>query len=178
MKTTGLSRVSKEIIIGEIEKEIKKRPAFFVAQQGPLSAAALDKLRVKLRPTNTRYLVVKNSLGRKAFDKTNLAAFGESLTGTCGIAFTSGDVVASSKVLVEFAKENENFRIQKAYFNGETVGAEKIKVLASLPSREILIAKAVGGIQAPLSRFVGALSGTMRKIVSVLDAISKKKAGS
>lgn len=175
MKATGLSRVSKDIIITEIEKELKAKPAFFVAQHGTLSAAALDKLRARLRSTNTRYFVVKNSLGRKALEKADLKPLSEQLNGACGLAFTTGDLAASSKALVDFAKENETFKIQSAYLNGEIVGADQVKVLASLPSKEVLIAKVVGGIQAPISRFVNVLSGTMRKVVTVLDAIAKKK---
>ena len=175
MKVTGFSRVSKEKLIGEIEKELKERKTFFVAQHGTISAPALDRLRVKLRQSDTRYFVIKNSLGKKAFDRSNMKAIGETLTGSCGIAFTSGDIVASSKILVDFAKENETFRIQTASLNGELVGADKVKVLASLPSKEVLIARVLGGMQAPISKFVGVLSGTIRKIVTVLDAVAKKK---
>jgi large subunit ribosomal protein L10 len=176
MKTTGFSRVSKDIVIKELEKELKARPSFFIAQHGTISATALDKLRAKLRQTNTRYFVVKNSLGKKALEKANLKQFSDSLSGSCGIAFTSGDIVASSKALVDFSKENETFKIQNAYFNGEMVGVDKVKVLASLPSKEVLIARVVGGIQTPISRFVGVLSGTLRSVVTALDAIAKKKA--
>lgn len=175
MKATGFSRVSKEKMIGEIEKELKNRKTFFVAQHGSISASAIDRLRARLRLSDTRYLVVKNSLGKKAFDRSNMKEIGEALKGACGIAFTSGDIVASSKALVDFAKENETFKIQSAYLNGELVGADKVKVLASLPSREVLIAKVLGGMQAPISKFVGVLSGTIRKIVTVLDAVAKKK---
>lgn len=176
MKVTGLSRVSKDIIIGELERELKARPTFFVVQHGTLSATSIDKLRAKLRPSKTRYFAIKNSLGKKALERAKLAQFSDHLQGSCGIAFTDGDVVASSKTLVEFAKENEIFKIQSAYLNGEMVGVEQVKTLASLPSREVLIAKVVGGVQAPISRFVGVLSGTVRQIVTVLDAIAKKKA--
>ena len=175
MKSTGFSRVSKEKIIGDIEKEIKARPVFVVAQHGTISAAALDKLRAKLRQSDTRYLVVKNTLGKKAFERCKFQGVGEILNGACGVAFTSGDIVASSKILVDFAKENETFKIQSGYFNGEIVGADKIKTLASLPPKEVLIARVVGGVQAPLAKFVGVLSGTIRKIVTVLDAVAKKK---
>ncbi len=175
MKTTGFSRVSKELIIKEIERELGSRPMFFVAQHGTTPANSLDKLRTRLRSVNSRYLVVKTSLGKRALDKAKLQQLSNYLNGACGFAFSSGDPVQSSKVLVEFAKENESFKIQTAFMNGEVIGLDRIKTLASLPSREVLIARALGGMQAPLSRFVGVLSGTVRKIVTVLDAIAKKK---
>ena len=177
MKATGFSRVSKNLIIDEITREIKSKPVFFVADHSGLSASSLDKLRAKLRAAKARYVVVKNSLGRKAFEKAALGEIGGSLKGSTGIAFTSGDPVVSSKALMEFAKENESFKLQTGFVNGQVIGADQIKVLANLPSREVLIARVVGGIQAPLSRLVGVLAGTMRKAVTVLDAIARKKGG-
>ena len=175
MKVTGFSRVSKNLIIEEIAGELKARPIFFITQHAGLAASSLDKLRARLRPAQCRYVAVKNSLGKKALEKASLTQFSDSFGGSCGITFSSGDPVLSSKILVEFAKENENFKIQTGFMNGQVMGADQIKTLASLPSREVLLARALGGMQAPLSRFVGVLSGTLRKMVTVLDAIAKKK---
>ncbi len=177
MKAAGLNRLSKDSIIREIEKEIKAHPTFFVAQHNAVPAASLDRLRAKLRAADSRYLVVKNSLGKKALERANLAQISGRVDGSCGIVFSSLDPVKSSKILVEFAKENEVFKIQTGFFNGEVISLDQIKALASLPSKEVLIARVVGGIQAPVSRFVNVLSGSVRKIVTVLDAIAKKKQG-
>ena len=177
MKTTGFSRVSKDLIIREIEKELAARSIFFVVQQGSTPANALDKLRAKLRTSNARYLVVKNSLAKKALEKTKLEKFSSHVEGCCGLAFSSGDPVLSSKILTDFAKANEGFKIQSGFINGEALGLDKIKALASLPSREVLLAWVVGGVQAPITRFVNVLSGTVRRVVTVLDAIAKKKQG-
>ena len=175
MKSTGLSRQSKDLIISEVQKEIKARSVFFVTRHGTVSATSLDKLRAKLRQSNARYLVVKNRLGQKAFEKANLKEVAQTFTGACGITFTSGDPVGPCKVLVDFAKQNETFKIQTGYLNGQIVSADEIKSLASLPSREVLLGRVVGGIQAPISGFVQVLAGTLRKMVTVLDAIAKKK---
>ena len=177
MKVTGFSRVSKDSSISEIEKELKSRPTFFVAQHATLSATALDKLRAKLRSVNSRYMVIKNSLGKKALERAKFQGLSDSFNGSCGIVFSSGEPVSPSKILVQFSKENENFKIQKGFVNGEVIGLDQIKVLASLPSKEVLLAKVVGGIQAPISRFVNVLASTVRKVVTVLDAVAKKKAG-
>jgi len=72
VKTTGFSRVSKELIIAEIEKEIKQRPTFFVTRHDQVAADKIDKLRAKLRASKTRYLVVKNTLGQKAFERAKM----------------------------------------------------------------------------------------------------------
>ena len=178
MKATGLSRTSKDMIIKEVEKELKAHPIFFVTQHGTVSATSMDKLRSKLRQSKARYLVVKSSLGQKAFEKANLKEIAGTFSGACGITFTSGDPVAPCKVLVDFAKENEKFKIQTGYLNGQIVNAEQIKALASLPSREVLLARVAAGIQAPISGFVQVLAGTLRKMVTVLDAIAKQKGNS
>ena len=178
MKVTGLSRVSKELIVAEIEKELKKSPTFFVARHDAVAAEKLDKLRAKLRASQTRYLVVKNSLGLKAFERAKMKDILSYIQGACGLAFTGGDPVQPSKTLMEFAKENENFKVQAGYLNGQIVGADRIKVLAMLPSREVMLARVVGGIQAPIAGFVSVLAGALRKVVTALDAIAKKKAGS
>ena len=175
MKSTGLSRVSKDLIIGEVEKEIKSRPAFFITQHGTISATAMDKLRAKLRSSKSKYVTVKNRLGKKAFENAKMPALSETMTGACGITFTDGDVALSSKTLMDFARENEGFKIKAGYLNGQVMTGEQVKTLASLPSREVLIARVVGGMQAPISGFVGVLAGTLRKIVTVLDAVAKKK---
>ena len=175
MKTTGLSRISKEIIIAEIEKKLKTKKPFFITQYGTISATALDALRAKLRASKTNYFVVKGSLGRKAFEKANMKEMGDQIDGACGLAFSEGDIVASSKTLVDFAKANEVFQIKGAWFDGKAVSVEQVKTLASLPSREVLIARTVRGIGAPLSRLATVLQGTMRGVVNVLDAIAKKK---
>ena len=149
MKTTGFSRVSKESIISEIERELKKRTTFFVMRHDAVPAAKMDKLRAKLRTVQSRYFVVKNTLGQKAFERAKMKDVSEHIQGACGIAFSGGDPVLSSKALMEFAKENESFKVQAGYLNGQLVGAEQVKVLAMLPSREVMLARVVGGIQAP-----------------------------
>ena len=175
MKATGLSRVAKDLTIRRIEQEIKAKPNLFVSRVTSVPASNVDKLRRKLQASGSSYMIVKNSLCRRALVSTHMEALTDSFQGMCGIAFTAGDPVASSKVLMDFAKENEAFKVQGALVNGQFLGADQIKVLASLPAKEVLIARVVGGIQTPLSRFVGVLSGTVRQVLNVLDAIAKKK---
>ncbi len=176
MKVTGLSRVAKDSIIRAIVTELKNKPDFFIAQHGTLSAPSVDKLRAKLRNAQCNYFAVKNSLGKKALDQVKLSQLSDCFTGSSGIVFSSGDPAASSKVLMDFAKENEVFKIQKAFIQGQVLGLEQVKVLANLPSREVLIARIMGGVQAPMSRMAGTVSGVFRKMVTALDAIAKKKA--
>ena len=177
MKTTGLSRVSKDLIIKEIEKELKSKPAFFITQHGTVSGNAMDKLRAKLRKTDSRYLAFKGSLGRKALEKCDLKQVSENMTGACGIAFTSGDIVQSSKTLVDFAKENEGFKIQTGYMDGQVMSLDQIKTLANLPSRTVLLGQLAGVLQAPIRNLAVVLNASIRSLAIVLNAVSKQKEG-
>ncbi|OGW80805.1 MAG: 50S ribosomal protein L10 [Omnitrophica bacterium RIFCSPHIGHO2_02_FULL_51_18] len=175
MKATGFSRVSKNLIIAEVEKELKDRKIFFVVQHGRTPASSMDKLRAKLRASRSRYVAIKQSLGKIALEKALMKTLSERLKGTCGFVFAGGDPAPPSKTLVDFARENQEFKIEAGFMNGSVLTADQIKVLASLPPREVLLARVLGGMQAPVSKFVGVLSGTVRKIVTVIDAIAKKK---
>jgi len=175
MKETGLSRTSKNLIIRDIEKKLADKPTFVVAQYGRVPASGIDKLRAKLRKADASFMVVKKSLGSIVLKKAGQKELTEKLEGNCGIAFSGNDPVIFSKILMEFQKENETFKVQAGLVNGQVLGADQIKVLASLPPREELIARAVGCIRAPLSRLMNVLVGTNRKFVTVLDAIAKKK---
>ena len=175
MKETGFSRVSKNLIIKQIEKELEARPAFFITQHTSVPAASLDKLRTKLRVANSRYLVVKNSLGRKALKKEKFSTLSEQMTGACGIAFSSGDAVLSSKILIDFAKENEGFKVQSGFIDGAVIAADQVKTLASLPSREALLGQVAGVLQAPIRKLAVVLSASIRSLAVVLNAVSKKK---
>ena len=178
MKLTGYSRLSKDLVIKEIKQALEKQPSFFVADHSNLSASLLDKLRAKLRKENSRYVAVKNSLGRRVLEGADLKDLTSHMNGKCGLVFVDKDPVSSSKVLVDFAKENETFKVQAGYVNGQVVSLAQIKELASLPSKQVLLSKMLGGMQAPISGFVGVLSGTLRKLVTALDAVAKKKSGS
>lgn len=178
MKSSGYSRVSKDLIIKQVEKDLKTSSVFFVTQHATVPAIKMDKLRAKLRQSKARYVVVKNRLGKKAFERTNLGGFSTNFTGACGITFADGDPVAPSKTLVEFAKENEAFKIQAGYLNGQAMTGDQVKALASLPSREVLLSKVAGSMKSPITGLVQVLSGTLRKLVTVVDAIAKKKGNS
>ena len=175
MKETGFSRVSKNLIIEQIEKELKVSPTFFITQHTSVPAVSLDKLRAKLRTTSSRYVVVKNSLGRRALQKDKFSNLAELMTGACGIAFSSGDPVLSSKILMDFAKQNEGFKVQSGFIDGAVIGADQVKTLASLPTREALLGQVASVLQAPIRGLAVVLNASIRSLAVVLNAVSQKK---
>lgn len=140
-----------------------------------VDVAGLTLLRSKLRAEGARYVVAKRTLAERVLSDKQPAALATLLAGSTGIAFATAEPVAVAKVLVEFRREYENFKIKGAFLGGEFIDAEGVKALAQTPPREVLLAKLLGAMQAPPARFVNVLAGTLRKLLLVLTAIAEKK---
>ena len=126
------------------------------------------------------YHVVKNTMVRIAANEIGLEGLDPVLNGTTALAVSADDAVAPAKVIYEFIKENklentEVLTIKAGLVEGKVINVEEVKALASLPSREVLIAKVLGSMQAPISGVVNVLQGTIRNAVYVLDAIRAQK---
>ena len=97
------------------------------------------------------------------------------LEGTTALATSEEDYVAAAKILCEYAEKNKNFEIKSGYVDGGVLGVDEIKDLAKLPSKEVLVAKALGGLNAPITGFVTVLNGNIRGLACVLNAIAEQK---
>jgi len=150
--------------------------AVFVGFTG-LTVADVTKLRRKFLAANVEYNVVKNTLTRIAAQEAGLEGISEFLEGPTALAFSAEDPVAPAKVLKEFIKETKTqaLQIKVGVVEGKVIDAAGVEELASLPSREELIAKLLGSMQAPISGTVNVLQGTIRNMVYVLDAIREQK---
>jgi len=139
-----------------------------------LNVAKMTELRKKLKEEEVEYKVVKNNLARIAIEDYdyNLDDF---LEGPIAIAFSYEDPVAPAKILVDFAKDNKELEIKVGVVEGKVAGKEVILELAKMPSREQLLASAVGAIQSPLYGIVGVLQGTLRDFVYTLQAVQNQK---
>jgi len=157
-----------------IEKMQNASAGVLVDYKG-ISVADDTKLRRELRSAGVEYAVIKNTMLRFAFDALNMKELDEHLNGTSALAISS-DPVAAAKILSEFAKKNDKIKIKAGFVEGKALTAAEVGELAKLPSREVLIAKVLGGFNAPISGFVGVLSATMRGLVVALQAIADKKA--
>jgi large subunit ribosomal protein L10 len=120
--------------------------------------------------------VVKKTLLKKAFSELQYPGSElENLKGNVSIATSSQDEVAPAKALDAFIKDNEMVSFVGGILEQQWIGADKVKALAKLPSRDQLIAQTVGTIKAPLSGFVNVLAGNLRGLVNVLKAVGEKK---
>jgi len=174
----GYGKLCKEKMINEILTDLKERPNFFITNYMGSSVSDLEDVRKSLRASSSTFYVVKNSMLKVVLDQLKLEDLKNLVDGGVGVSLSGGDVIATSKVLVNFAKTHEKFKIKGAMIDGKLVTTDKIKELASLPSREVLLAQIVGGIKSPITGFVMVLGGLIRKFVYVVDAVrsSKEKA--
>lgn len=140
-----------------------------------LTVAQDTELRRKMREAGVHYNVVKNTLLRIAAEQAGIEGLEPSLEKNTAIAVSPEDPVAVAKIVCEFAKENKELKVKVGVLDGKVIGADEIKALASLPPKEVLIAKMLGSMNAPISGFVNVLQGTIRNVVYALEAVRKQK---
>jgi len=170
-----LSRKCKEKMVEEIVEAVRQHPDFVITQYMGTPVSGLDELRRALKRSAGRYLVVKNSLLKVAFERLELTGECAKIDGGMGIGLSGEDIVATCKALATFAKEHKSFTITGAIIDGKSVTQEKVASLALLPSRPVLLTQIVTGIQSPISGFVNLLGGVLRQFVCVVDAIKTNK---
>ncbi len=173
MSASKEARVELSKVIKEKIQEAKS--VVFVKFNG-LTVAEDTELRREFRKNNVEYKVYKNTLIRYAFHELGITDFDDDLNGPTSVAFGT-DETGAAKVIVEAAKKyQDKIVVKSAFVEGGKVDAKGVEALAAMPSKEQLIAKMLGSMQAPLSNFVGVLSAMPRSLVIALNAVAEKKA--
>ncbi len=168
---------AKEPVVQEIKEKLEAAQSVVLTDYRGLDVAEVTDLRNKLRDAGIEFKVVKNTLTRIAANQIGLEGLDPYLEGPTALAFSEKDPVAPAKILSEFAKTHKDLEIKAGILDGKVIGVEGIKALADLPSREVLLARVLGGMQAPMYGFAGVLQGTLRSLVYVLEAVRQQKAG-
>ena len=177
VKAVKEPRIEKVNAVKAIKEDISKSNIIIFTDHQSLTVAQMTSLRDNLWKGNAVYKVVKNTIAERSFEGENLEKIKAILSGPTSIIFGFADPVQPAKALTTFLKENEKPAIKGAVMEGRFVDASMVKKIASLPTREVLIAMALAGMKSPITSFVNVLSGPIRKLVYTLDAISKKKGG-
>ncbi|KKX54605.1 50S ribosomal protein L10 [Brevibacillus borstelensis] len=146
-------REEKVQAVNEIATKLRASQTTVVADYRGLTVAQVTELRKQLREAGIEFVVLKNTLTRLATAKENLTELDQYLTGPNAIAFSTEDVIAPAKIIAEFAKKNEKLEIKGGVIEGKVVGADEIKALAALPSREGLLSMLLSVLQAPVRNF-------------------------
>lgn len=170
-----MARPEKEASVSEMMEKFQAAGSVVVADYRGLNVAEVTKLRKRLRDAGVEMKVAKNTLTLIAARNVGIEGLESVLKGPSAMAFGMTDLVAPAKVLTDFMKEAKKLEIKGGVVQGKVTDAEGVKVLAELPPREVLIARALGGMKAPLTGLVNVLSGTTRNLVYVLEAIRKQK---
>ena len=167
---------AKKQIVEDIKNKIQNSGAVVFVKFSGLTVAEDTELRREFRKNNVEYKVLKNTLIKRAFNDLGITDFDDDLNGPTSVAF-GADETGASKVIINAVKKYENkVAVKSAYVEGGKVDEKGVKELAAMPSKEELIAKMLGSLQAPIANFVGVLSAMPRSLVIALNAIAEKKA--
>lgn len=166
---------NKKQIVAQLKDKFAQAKLVVLTDYKGLNVAAMNDLRAKLREAGIEYQVVKNTLLRRAAEDTDAAALVDSFTGPSAIALSMDDPVAPAKVLTEFAKANDKLEIKVGVMEGKFLDAASIKALASLPSREILLAKLLSVLVAVPTGMVTVLNEIPAQFVRLLAAVRDQK---
>ena len=168
-------RPEKAAKVAELKELLANSQAVVLVNYCGLTVSEDTELRKQMREAGVKYMVAKNTFTRIAAKEAGIEGLDGMLENNTALAFAAEDPVAPAKIAYEFSKKHEKLEIKGGLLNGAVIGTDEIKALAVLPSREELLAKLVGSMQAPISGFVNVLHGTLRNFVYVLDAIRDKK---
>lgn len=164
----------KEIVAGLADKFKRQKIAIFSDFHG-VSAAKSITLRRLLRKENAEYKIAKKTLFGRALGESSKDIGIKELKGEIGVAFGYGDQVAPAKILSKFSKEVETFKILGGLLDGKLLSGKQVMALARLPSREVLLAQAVGALSAPLRGLASVLQGNIRNLALVLSRIKDNR---
>ena len=171
---------AKQAVVAQLKEQLESAKGVVLTSYKGLTVAQGTELRRELREAGVSYHVVKNTMLRIAAKEAGIEGIEEHLEGTTAFAFSTEDAVAPAKVICGFIKKNkledaEVLTVKVGMVEGKVIGVDEVKALAALPSREELIAKLLGSMNAPISNTVNVLQGVIRNAVYVLDAIRSQK---
>lgn len=170
----GLNLEEKQAVVAEIGAEVALAQAIVLAEYRGLGVAAMTSLRKKARGSGVYLRVLKNTLARRAVAETPFAGLIEKMIGPLAYGISS-DPVKVAKVLHEFARENEKFVIKAGAMPNFVMSAKDVANLARMPSREELLAKLLGTMQAPIAQFVRTLNEVPGRFVRTVAAVRDQK---
>jgi large subunit ribosomal protein L10 len=170
-----MKKTDKEQLVVELKEKIGGAQALYYTDFTGLNVKRMTDLRRRLRKANVEYVVIKNTLALRAVNESGLV--GERLKGPTGLVVAK-DPVAAAKVITDFAKENDKKpTVKGGLFEGKAIDTAQVTKLASMPSREQMLAELGAGLQSPMAAFVGALNGVLYMFAGALDALRAQKEG-
>lgn len=175
VRTLPISRAEKEEQVNRLTEKLEKTEVVVWAEYRGLNVTALNQLRRSLRSHDAEMHVIKNTLAELALRRAGLPVPEELLAGPTAIGLVyGGDIAGAAQALNDFGKANREFVIKGGQASQRMLTAAEVQDLSSLPSREVLLARVLGGMNAPVAGLVTVLGGTLRGLLNVLQAQARK----
>ena len=165
----------KKAVVDSLHEKLAKSAIVISTDYKGLDVAAVTKLRAELTKAGVEFMVVKNTLLRRASEETDAALITDSFKGPTAVAISYDDPVAPAKILTEVVKDNEKLEIKAAVMEGKTLDVAGIEALSSLPSREVLLGQVLSAMNAVPTGMVRVLAEVPRQMLNVLSAIKDQK---
>jgi len=170
-----MKRAEKEQLVAELSQKLNSAQSLYYTDFTGLNVKRMTDLRRRFKKAGVEYVVIKNTLALRAVNESGLVA--DPLKGPTGLVVAK-DPVSAAKVLTDFAKENEDKpTVKGGLLSGKRIDNAQLKRLASLPSRDQMLADLGAGLQSPMAAFVGAANGLFYMFVGALDALKTQRQG-
>ncbi len=156
----------KQAQVSDLAENMKNAKLILLTEYRGINVADVTTLRNKLRNANSEYKVIKNNITRRALENCKIEGLENELEGPVAVILGKEDYLEPLKIIYEYSKDNEFYKIKGGAIDGKVVSKEELITLAKLPSREVLLAK-----------LAGSLLGTVTKLAIALDQVQKQKAG-
>ena len=170
-----MKRTEKEQLVTELSEKLNTAQSLYYTDFTGLNVKRMTELRRRLKKAGVEYVVIKNTLALRAVNESGLVS--DTLKGPTGLVVAQ-DPVSAAKVLTDFAKENEDRpTVKGGLLSGKKIDNAQVKRLASLPSREQMLADLGAGMQSPMAAFVGAINGLFYMFAGALEALRTQREG-
>jgi large subunit ribosomal protein L10 len=160
-------------IVEDLKEKLAKARGVVLADYQGLSVPEVEALRKQLKDSKADLQIVKNTLLQLSLQNTKYRIPNTKLEGPTAVVLSRKDEIEPLKTLYDFVKEHKALEVKGGFFEGVWTAAEKLKTIAALPSREVLLAKVVGMMQSPISRFVNVGKANQTKLVKILKNSQK-----
>ncbi len=170
-----MQRREKEALVADLHEKFKGAKAAILTDFTGLNVEQITQLRRTLKKSAVEYKVIKNTLLRRASHDTDIELLAEYFVGPIAIALAYEDPVAPAKILLEFSKTQPALEIKAGMVAGAVMTPKDIKALASLPSKEVLLARFLSLLKIVPTRLVQTLNNPLRRLVTVLDGAKRAK---
>jgi large subunit ribosomal protein L10 len=173
-----MKRDEKNVVIADLQEKLSDASAFYLTDFTGLSVKQITQFRARLRKEGVEYVVVKNTLAKRAIEGLELPDVAGFFTGPTGVVIGRRDAIAAAKVLTDFAREfGDRPAVKVGIVERKSFAPEQVKQLAELPPKEVLLAQIAGGLQAPMARLAGGMNQLMAGFARAVEQLRQQKEG-